>query len=50
VEKQKCGIIVPFINTNFFSSVIRGIEEELSTYGYHVIICQSHEDVNRKDI
>lgn len=40
------GIIVPYINTNFFSSVIRGVEEELSLHGYHVIICQSHENVD----
>lgn len=45
-ETKNVGIIVPYINTNFFSSVIRGIEEELSPHGYHVIICQSHEDVN----
>jgi len=45
-ETKNIGIIVPYINTNFFSSVIRGIEEELSTQGYHVIICQSHEDVD----
>lgn len=39
------GVVVPYINRSFFSSVIRGIEEELSPHGYHVIICQSHEDV-----
>lgn len=38
------GIIVPYINRSFFSSVIRGIEEELGPHGYHVIICQSHEE------
>lgn len=27
-----------------FSSVIRGLEEELSPHGYRVIICQSHDD------
>ncbi|MXN90072.1 substrate-binding domain-containing protein [Flavobacterium sp. Sd200] len=41
---KNVGIIVPYINTNFFSSVIRGVEEELTPQGYHVIICQSHED------
>ncbi len=41
---KNVGIVVPYINTNFFSSVIRGLEEELTPYGYHVIICQSHED------
>lgn len=45
-KTKNVGIIVPYINSNFFSSVIRGIEEELSPHGYHVIICQSHEDVN----
>ena len=45
-ETKNIGIIVPYINTNFFSSIIRGIEEELSPHGYHVIICQSHEDVS----
>ncbi|SFC46458.1 transcriptional regulator, LacI family [Zunongwangia mangrovi] len=42
------GVIVPYINRSFFSSVIRGIEEELSPHGYHVIICQTHEDVNNE--
>lgn len=42
------GVIVPFINRSFFSSVIRGIEEELSPHGYHVIICQSHENVDNE--
>ena len=41
---RNVGIIVPYINTNFFSSVIRGVEEELTPHGYHIIICQSHED------
>lgn len=44
-KTHSIGIIVPYINTNFFSSLIRGVEEELSLHGYHVIICQSHEDV-----
>ncbi|MGC4129167.1 MAG: LacI family DNA-binding transcriptional regulator [Bergeyella sp.] len=43
-QTKTVGVIVPYINTNFFSSVIRGIEEELFSYGYQVIICQSHDD------
>lgn len=39
------GVIVPYINRSLFSSVIRGIEEELTPHGYHVIICQTHEEV-----
>ncbi|WP_442846394.1 LacI family DNA-binding transcriptional regulator [Leeuwenhoekiella sp. H156] len=38
------GVVVPYINHTFFASVIRGIEEELEPKGYHVIICQSHEN------
>ncbi|MCM4149990.1 LacI family transcriptional regulator [Arenibacter sp. N53] len=40
------GVIVPRIDSNFFSSVIRGIEEELYPMGYHVIICQTHNQEN----
>lgn len=42
------GVVVPYINHTFFASVIRGIEEELEPKGYHVIICQSHEDVKNE--
>lgn len=37
------GVIVPRIDSNFFASVIRGIEEELYPKGYHIIICQTHD-------
>jgi LacI family transcriptional regulator len=43
-KSNNIGVIVPRINTNFFSSVIRGIEDELNPNGYHIIICQSHND------
>ena len=36
------GVIVPRIDSNFFASIIRGIEEELYSHGYHVIICQTY--------
>ena len=36
------GVIVPRMDSNFFGSVIRGIEEELYPKGYHVIVCQTH--------
>lgn len=42
------GVIVPRIDSNFFSSVIRGIEEELNPSGYHVIICQTGNDIIRE--
>ncbi len=43
-KSNNVGVIVPHINRNFFSSVIRGIEEELTPHGYHVIICQSYDE------
>lgn len=40
-KSHNVGVIVPRIDSNFFGSVIRGIEEELNPHGYHVIICQT---------
>lgn len=40
------GVIVPRMDSNFFASVIRGIEEELYPQGYHVIVCQTHDQEN----
>jgi LacI family transcriptional regulator len=37
------GVIVPNINRSFFSNIIGGIEEILSTAGYNLMICQSNE-------
>ena len=37
------GIVVPTANRNFFSSVVRGIEEIAIQLNYKVIICQSYE-------
>ena len=42
-KSYNVGVIVPRIDNNFFGSVIRGIEEELYPEGFHVIICQTHD-------
>lgn len=47
-KSNNVGVIVPRIDSNFFASVIRGIEEELHPEGYHIIICQTHEDEKRQ--
>lgn len=47
-KSKNVGVVLPYINRNFFSSVIRGIEEELNPMGYHVIICQTHEDEKKE--
>jgi len=43
-KTNSVGVIVPYINRNFFSAVIDGIEKKLTPHGYNVIICQSHEN------
>jgi LacI family transcriptional regulator len=39
------GVVVPHIDGNFFSQVVKGIEAAASKAGYHVLICQSNEDL-----
>lgn len=38
------GVVVPHIDGNFFSQVVKGIEVAASKAGYNVLICQSNED------
>jgi LacI family transcriptional regulator len=47
-KSNTIGVIVPRIDSNFFASIIRGIEEELYPHKYNVIICQTHEDEKRE--
>lgn len=47
-KSKTIGVIVPWINRSFFSNVIRGIEDELRPFGYHVIICQTYDDQERE--
>ena len=47
-KSNNVGVIVPRIDSNFFASIIRGIEDELHPQGYHVIICQTHENEKRE--
>ncbi|WP_226390391.1 LacI family DNA-binding transcriptional regulator [Penaeicola halotolerans] len=42
------GVVLPTINRNFFSSVIRGIEEIANNLDYKVIITQSYEDYEKE--
>jgi LacI family transcriptional regulator len=47
-KSKNIGVVVPYINRNFFSSVIRGIEDELYPKGYHVIIAQTHDNKEKE--
>lgn len=42
-KSYNVGVIVPWIDTDFFGSAIRGIQEALNPKGYHVIICQTYD-------
>ena len=44
-RSKMLGVIVPHIDGNFFSQVVKGIEAAATKAGYHVLICQSNEDV-----
>ena len=47
-KSNSVGVLVPHINRNFFSTIIRGIEDELNPHGYHVIICQSYNNESKE--
>ena len=38
------GVIIPNLNTTFFSSMLSGIQQIASLSGYRVVICQSDEN------
>jgi len=47
-KSKLIGVVVPTVNRNFFSSVIRGIEDIANTLDYKVIISQSYEDYEKE--
>lgn len=47
-KSKNVGVIVPKINRSFFSTVIKGIEDELYPFGYHVIMCQTYDQKDRE--
>jgi len=42
------GVIIPRVNRNFFASAIEGIEAVLNKAGYHLIIAQSNESLEKE--
>jgi LacI family transcriptional regulator len=47
-KSKLIGVVVPTANRNFFSSVVRGIEDIANNLGYKVIISQSYEDYKKE--
>ncbi|OWK70774.1 LacI family DNA-binding transcriptional regulator [Pedobacter sp. AJM] len=44
-KTKTIAVIIPFVANNFFSRAIKGIEEIVRKYGHHVLIYQTHEDI-----
>ena len=42
------GVILPEVNHHFFASVLDGIEQTANEAGYHIIICQTGENVEKE--
>ncbi|MBN1259111.1 MAG: LacI family DNA-binding transcriptional regulator, partial [Anaerolineae bacterium] len=42
------GLVVPDITNPFFSEIARGVERQACELGYHVYLCNTHEDVDRE--
>jgi len=42
------GVIVPDISNEFFTQVIRGIEDTVNQDGYSIILCNTDNDANRE--
>jgi len=47
-KSNTLGVIVPRVNRDFFSSVISAIEDVVFKAGYNVIICQTHDRVEKE--
>jgi LacI family repressor for deo operon, udp, cdd, tsx, nupC, and nupG len=47
-ESKTIGVVVPYINQNYFANVIAGIEEVSYQKGYNLIICQSNESQDKE--
>ena len=47
-ESKTIGVVVPYINQNYFANVIAGIEEAAYQKGYNLIICQSNESMSKE--
>ncbi|KQM76987.1 hypothetical protein ASE74_17105 [Pedobacter sp. Leaf216] len=44
-KTKTVAVVIPCVANNFFSLSIKGIEEIARQYGYHVLIYQTHENI-----
>ena len=48
-KKQTIGFIVPDISNKFFGTIIESAENHLSAQGYHLIIANTKENMEREE-
>ena len=48
-KKKTIGFIVPDISNKFFATMIESVENDLSSHGYHLIIANTEEDMDREE-
>lgn len=48
-KKKTVGFIVPDISNKFFGTIIESAENELSAHGYHLIIANTKESMEREE-
>lgn len=48
-KKKTVGFIVPDIANKFFATMIESVENYLSSHGYHLIIANTQEDMEREE-
>ena len=48
-KSKMIGIVVPFIHSNYFSEALSGMTETANEFGYHLLLCQSNEDVDQEN-
>lgn len=48
-KKRTVGFIVPDISNKFFATMIESVEQALSQEGYHLIIANTKEDMDREE-
>lgn len=47
-RSKTIGIIVPYINRHFFSTIIHHIEDDVAAEGFNVMICQTGESFEKE--
>ena len=47
-KSQTLGVLIPAADRSFFSSILRGIEDEMTQAGYSVIVCQTYDELKNE--